>query len=99
MSARRTSHVARCSFVLRGRVQGVGYRAWVETTALPLGLSGWVRNRFDGSVEAVFQGSSEKVAEMLRHCEEGPPAARVARVEVVAEVVGSFKGFEVRSTA
>ena len=58
---------------IKGRVQGVGYRAWVETTAFALGLRGWVRNRFDGSVEAVFQGPPEKVAKMLRHCEEGPP--------------------------
>jgi acylphosphatase len=84
---------------IEGRVQGVGYRAWVETTALALGLSGWVRNRFDGSVDAVFQGPPEQVAQMLRHCEAGPPAARVNRVEVLGEGVGSVDGFEVRPTA
>jgi acylphosphatase len=84
---------------IEGRVQGVGYRAWVEMMALALGLSGWVRNRFDGSVEAVFQGPTEQVAQMLRHCEKGPPAARVARVEILAEDVGSYSGFEVRPTA
>jgi acylphosphatase len=94
MSASRTVLVR-----IEGRVQGVGYRAWVETMALALGLSGWVRNRHDRSVEAVFQGTSDKVAEMLRHCEKGPPAARVARVEVLAEDVGSYSGFEVRPTA
>jgi acylphosphatase len=94
MSASRTVHVR-----IEGRVQGVCYRAWVETMALALGLSGWVRNRHDRSVEAVFQGPPEKVSEMLRNCEEGPPAARVTRVEVLGEGVGSFKGFEVRTTA
>lgn len=93
MSASRTVHVR-----IEGRVQGVGCRAWVETLALSLGLSGWVRNRHDGSVEAAFQGPPEKVAETLRHCEEGPPAARVTRVDVLGEGVGSFDGFEVRPT-
>jgi acylphosphatase len=84
---------------IEGRVQGVGYRGWVETMALGLGLIGWVRNRFDGSVEAVFQGPPELVAQMLRHCEAGPPAARVTRVEVLGEGFGSVDGFEVRPTA
>jgi acylphosphatase len=67
--------------VVRGRVQGVGYRAWVEYMALDHGLQGWVRNRRDGSVEAVFAGSPEAVAEMIEACRRGPPAARVDRVE------------------
>jgi acylphosphatase len=67
--------------VVRGRVQGVGYRAWVEYMALDHGLEGWVRNRRDGSVEAVFAGSPEAVAEMIEACRRGPPAARVDAVD------------------
>jgi acylphosphatase len=67
--------------VIRGRVQGVGYRAWVEDTALLNGLDGWVRNRRDGSVEAVFAGPSEAVAAIVEACREGPPSARVDTIE------------------
>ena len=63
--------------VIRGRVQGVGFRAWVESMALQQGLEGWVRNLRDGAVEAVFCGPSDKVAMMLIACRQGPPAARV----------------------
>jgi len=79
-------------------VQGVGYRVFVEMNADELGLEGWVRNRRDGSVEAVFQGDDDLVAEMLRRCAEGPRAALVDRVETIGEGVGSFLGFEVRPT-
>ena len=65
---------------IRGRVQGVGYRAWVEYQALASGLDGWVRNRRDGSVEAVFAGRPHVVAEMVALCRHGPPAARVEAV-------------------
>jgi acylphosphatase len=67
--------------VIRGRVQGVGYRAWTEYTALDHGLDGWVRNRRDGAVEAVFAGAPEAVAEMIEACRRGPPAARVDEVD------------------
>lgn len=70
--------------MIRGRVQGVGYRAWVEHQARRLGLKGWVRNRRDGSVEAVFEGAEETVANMIASCRNGPPSARVD--EVVEEV-------------
>ena len=62
--------------VVRGRVQGVGYRAFVEDEALRLGLEGWVRNRRDGTVEAVFSGADEAVAAMIEACRRGPSAAR-----------------------
>jgi acylphosphatase len=62
---------------IRGRVQGVGYRAFVEYTALEHGLEGWVRNRRDGSVEAVFAGPDALVAHVLEACRRGPPGARV----------------------
>ncbi len=67
--------------VIRGRVQGVGFRAWTEVTALECGLQGWVRNRRDGSVEALFAGSPEAVAAMIEHCRRGPPGARVDAVD------------------
>lgn len=63
--------------VIRGRVQGVGYRAWVEHQAIRFGLDGWVRNRRDGSVEAVFEGPDNVVAGMVASCRQGPPSARV----------------------
>lgn len=63
--------------VVRGRVQGVGFRAFVEVEALRYGLEGWVRNRRDGSVEAVFAGSAEIVQAMLEACRRGPSQARV----------------------
>lgn len=65
---------------IRGRVQGVGYRAWVEDEATARGLDGWVRNRRDGSVEAVFAGSAEAVAAMIEACRRGPSSARVDAV-------------------
>lgn len=67
--------------VLRGRVQGVGYRAWTEDMALRHELEGWVRNRRDGSVEAVFSGPDNVVAEALAACREGPRGARVETVD------------------
>jgi acylphosphatase len=63
--------------VVRGRVQGVGFRAWIEYAALDHGLEGWVRNRRDGSVEAVFAGPPAVVAAMVAACRHGPPGARV----------------------
>jgi acylphosphatase len=65
---------------IRGRVQGVGYRAWVEHHAAASRLEGWVRNRRDGSVEAVFSGPAEIVANMVALCRRGPPSARVEGV-------------------
>ena len=67
--------------IIRGRVQGVGYRAWTELTARDHGLEGWVRNRRDGSVEAVFAGPAEAVAAMIEACRRGPPGARVDAVD------------------
>jgi acylphosphatase len=66
--------------MIRGRVQGVGYRAWLEHRAKHLGLQGWVRNRRDGSVEAVFGGAEATVADMIASCRNGPPSARVDEV-------------------
>jgi acylphosphatase len=68
---------------ISGRVQGVGFRAWTERRANALGLSGWVRNREDGDVEAVFSGPREAVDAMLAECRTGPRHAAVARVEIL----------------
>jgi len=66
---------------IRGRVQGVGYRAWAEVTALELGVEGWVRNRRDGSVEAVLAGSEEVVLTMIELCRDGPRGAQVTAID------------------
>jgi acylphosphatase len=66
---------------IRGRVQGVWYRGWTEEQAALRGLRGWVRNRRDGSVEALFCGPSAIVQDMIDACWKGPPAARVEAVE------------------
>ena len=71
----------RVRVVVSGRVQGVWYRGWMVDEARVRGLHGWVRNRRDGSVEAVFQGPAAALAEMVAACWQGPPMARVAAVE------------------
>jgi acylphosphatase len=65
---------------IRGRVQGVGYRAWLAHTAEAMGLQGWVRNLRDGSVEATLAGGDHVVSEMIARCQHGPSAARVEAV-------------------
>lgn len=70
-----------CRIIVRGRVQGVGYRAWTEMMADQQGLEGWVRNRSDGSVEAVFAGAEEVVLSMIELCRRGPPGARVDLID------------------
>jgi acylphosphatase len=80
--------------MIRGRVQGVGYRAWVAHTADGLGLAGWVRNRRDGSVEALFAGSADVVTDMIAHCRRGPS---MARVETVAEELGNDDALNLRA--
>ena len=84
---------------IEGRVQGVWYRGWMVDQAIARGLSGWVRNRRDGSVEAVFRGSNSIVGEMVGLCWAGPPAARVANVTertVALPVVDGFIQLETK---
>ncbi len=83
---------------IHGRVQGVFYRAWTEETARRLRLSGWVRNRRDGTVEALFCGPEEAVKEMLRLAASGPPAARVERIETTPADPPDSPGFRVLPT-
>lgn len=82
---------------IEGRVQGVFYRAWTEDTAHMLGLDGWVRNRRDGSVEAVFSGPPAQVDAMLRRCAEGPRDAEVSKV-ITDEGGAPPSGFKVLPT-
>ena len=91
----RTVHV-----LIHGRVQGVGFRAWIHHQAELHGLEGWVRNRRDGAVEAMFSGPDDLVEVMLKACWQGPRGSAVERVEPVdgCEESGSFDGFSVRET-
>ena len=81
---------------VRGRVQGVFFRGATERQARALGVAGWVRNRADGSVEAVFEGAPERVAAAVAFCREGPRDARVDSVECSDETPEGLRGFEVR---
>jgi acylphosphatase len=78
---------------ITGRVQGVWYRGWTVDQARRLGLSGWVRNRRDGSVEAVFAGPEPAVSAMLELCRQGPPAALVRDVAEQIETEPVPAGF------
>ena len=85
--------------VVSGLVQGVWYRAWTVETATRLGLRGWVRNRTDGSVEALVIGSRSAVDQMAERCLEGPPKARVTGVECSPAADDGSEGFGQRATA
>ena len=82
---------------ITGRVQGVGFRFYTERKARELGVTGWVRNRRDGSVEAVVQGASGAVETMIAWARRGPPSAVVAEVRVT-DATGDFVTFEARPT-
>lgn len=84
--------------VVRGRVQGVSYRAWTIWEARRLGLAGWVRNRRDGSVEILASGSEDKVAALAERCWQGPSMARVESIDVMDADDVAPQGFEERST-
>ena len=84
---------------ITGRVQGVCFRAWAQDNAKALGLDGWVRNRRDGAVEALFSGPASQVFEMLARCRKGPPAAFVADVAIIEDGATVQPGFRVLPTA
>ncbi len=67
---------------IKGAVQKIGFRVWVEREAKGLGLKGWVRNRADGSVEVVLAGPAAAIQQMVARCRQGPPLAKVESVEV-----------------
>ena len=83
---------------ITGRVQGVGYRLWATRMAANLGLRGWVRNRSDGSVEALVTGAPEDVAAMVEASRKGPIGAYVAVVTAVPDEDDGSHGFVARST-
>lgn len=90
------SEPVRRRVVAHGDVQGVFFRDTTRRQARTRGVSGWVRNCPDGTVEAVFEGDPEAVDSMVRFCREGPRGAEVARVEVSEEEPERLSGFEVR---
>jgi acylphosphatase len=82
-----------------GLVQGVGFREWAATIARGLGLTGWVRNRRDGSVEAIVVGQAGSVERFISKLRQGPPGSRVDRVRVDEAPVKPFDGFQKVATA
>ncbi|HTT39570.1 MAG TPA: acylphosphatase [Burkholderiales bacterium] len=88
-----TKHV-----IVHGRVQGVGYRASTRLEAERLGVTGWVRNRRDGTVEAALHGRAEQIEQMLDWMRRGPAIALVVRVEV-SDASGAYETFEMRPSA
>ena len=82
---------------IEGLVQGVGFRDFMHRRARALGVTGWVRNRMDGSVEAVVQGSADAVDQMIAFARQGPRSARVTAVEI-SDADGEFAAFEMRPT-
>jgi acylphosphatase len=88
--------VKRRRVVIHGQVQGVGFRYAVARAARSRGVAGWVRNRPDGTVEAVFEGDPDAVESLERLCREGPRGAVVTGVEVEEETPEGVSGFEVR---
>ena len=84
---------------VNGHVQGVGYRVSLQDEARKHGVSGWVRNRSDGSVEALLQGDSSAVESVIAWARRGPPGARVSDVAAVAATAEpALRGFELRPT-
>ena len=79
--------------VIKGRVQGVFYRNWTIENANQMGLKGWVRNRRDGSVEALFSGNPDSVQEIEQRCRRGPPSAVVTGFEVFPSTEDPGDGF------
>ncbi|MCI0465756.1 MAG: acylphosphatase [Beijerinckiaceae bacterium] len=75
---------------ISGRVQGVGYRAWTQMEASARGISGWVRNRLNGDVEALFAGPPDAVEKLCEACWQGPAHARVSSVKIAEEGPGAL---------
>jgi len=90
--------VTAARLVITGRVQGVGFRAWARREARRRNLRGWVRNRSDGSVEALAIGAAAEVDDFAQACHRGPAMARVAAVDRAAAADDGSVGFEERAT-
>lgn len=94
-----TDETKRVHVRIYGRVQGVFFRDTTQREASRKEVAGYVRNRRDRTVEAVFEGSPEAVEAMIRFCHNGPPAAQVEKVEVREEEPEGLKGFHIRPTS
>jgi len=92
---RQSPDLVRAHVFISGHVQGVGYRYSTWDTAALLKLKGWVRNLRDGRVEAVFEGTSDRVQDILQWCYQGPPAAKVTNVSVFYEPPEHLQRFDV----
>lgn len=86
------------TITVHGRVQGVGFRYGLQATAESAGTRGWVRNRREGTVEALIAGDAAAVDEVIAWAHEGPPAARVERVAVTESAESPPEAFEIRAT-
>ena len=96
----KESQQARLHAVVEGRVQGVGFRYFVEENAIALGLTGWVRNRWDGTVELVAEGERQSLERLLTIVRRGPRAAYVSNVRPEwPPASGEFKTFHIRITS
>ncbi|NET10211.1 MAG: acylphosphatase [Merismopedia sp. SIO2A8] len=93
-----TSNPVSVHVFVSGKVQGVGYRASTCDAATLLKITGWVRNLRDGRVEAIFEGRSANVQEMVQWCHQGPPTAVVKQVNVTYQGVEGFQHFDMRRT-
>jgi len=83
--------------LIEGQVQGVFYRAFTRNLAAKLGLIGWVRNLYDGRVEAVLEGPRELIEQAITECRKGPPGSSVRHIDIQwEETSGRYKGFEIR---
>lgn len=88
---------ARVHLFIEGRVQGVFYRAFTRESAARLGLNGWAKNLYDGSVEVVLEGDKGAIEEAIQECRKGPPGSSVQEVKVVwEEYLENYKGFEIK---
>jgi acylphosphatase len=97
MTGRPESGWVHAHLFISGRVQGVNFRTHTRRTAQQLGLTGWVRNLWDGRVEAVFEGPEDAVAKAVSWCHSGPALADVGSVDVTYEPAsGDFTSFRVR---
>jgi acylphosphatase len=89
----------RAHILVSGRVQGVFFRMETLDEATKRNVTGWVRNTFDGRVEAIFEGKREDVEKLIEFCKRGPPAARVMEINVQwQEYIGEFDNFRIRRT-
>lgn len=89
--------MVRAHVIIDGRVQGVFFRHFTREEASRLGVTGWVKNRPDGQVEAIFEGDETAVQRMLEWCHKGPPYAVVRKVDTNwEEYGGEFEGFSIR---